>query len=70
MWGFEPDAEFKVVPYSSEWDDFNPGATLTIDANGTEDFNRFHCKPAGQDVWVVVTIGDQTYTSNRFRWPG
>ncbi|MGW5050680.1 hypothetical protein [Actinokineospora sp. NPDC004072] len=70
MWGFRPHAEFEVVPHSSDWDSpFNSGATLTIDADGTEEFDRFVLGPHDHVVWVVVTIDGREVESNRYRWP-
>lgn len=70
MRGFPPHAQFKVVPHSSEWDSpFNPGVTLHVNADGTEDFHHFRLPPKDHYVWAVVTIDGRKHESNRYRWP-
>jgi hypothetical protein len=64
--GFEPNTRYEIDPFSSEWDDFNPGAELSTDDQGnlTVD-DRFPFNGVDQTVWVVV---DGKYQSNRYLW--
>jgi hypothetical protein len=64
--GFEPNTEYDIDPFSSEWDDFNPGARLTTDDRGDLTIDdRFPFNGVGQTVWVVV----DGVESNRYVWP-
>jgi len=46
----------------------NRGATLTTNANGALNFDRFAFGGVGQDVWVVVQTPNGQVESNHFRW--
>ncbi|MFI6678642.1 fibronectin type III domain-containing protein [Kribbella sp. NPDC050470] len=70
MSGLRPDTRYEIHPWTTEWGNFNPGATLTTDEKGgmvVDD--RFPCNAVGQTVWVTVKAPDgTTYTSNKFVW--
>jgi hypothetical protein len=66
LFGFPPNTEVDVEPMASEWRDFNPGARLSTEADGTMSVrHHFPFNGVGQTVWV--DIGDTQ--SNRFLWP-
>jgi hypothetical protein len=63
--GFEPNTEYQLEPYSSEWGNFNPGAKLRTDDEGNLTArHRFPFNGVGQRVWVVV----EGQESNRLVW--
>lgn len=67
--GLRPDTRYTIKPWTSEWGNFNPGATLTTDAKGGMVIDdRFPCNAVGQTVWVTVEGPGGTYTSNTFTW--
>ncbi|TCC58272.1 fibronectin type III domain-containing protein [Kribbella pittospori] len=64
-----PNTKYEIKPFTEDWGNFNPGATLTTSSEGhmlVDD--RFPCSAVGQKVWVTVTGPEGTYTSNIFVW--
>ena len=63
--GWPPHTEVDIVPWTDEWGQFNEGATLTTDDEGTLIVDdRFPCNDVRHYVWLVVD-GVQT---NRVYW--
>jgi hypothetical protein len=70
MRGFAPNSRYKINPWSSAWDQWNGGARLTTDSNGTLIVDdRFAFGGVGQTVWVVIQgPGVDDLESNHYLW--
>lgn len=68
--GLLPNTRYDFDPWTTDWGNFNPGAELTTDANGSIIIDdQFPCGAHGQDVWVVVSRPGFNERSNSVRWP-
>ncbi|WP_158848855.1 fibronectin type III domain-containing protein [Saccharothrix deserti] len=64
MRGFAPNTDYRLVPYSSNPDYSNGGATVRTDAQGNKTTDRFYYGSPGRTVWVVAGGVE----SNRLYW--
>jgi hypothetical protein len=68
--GLQPDTDYTFKPYTSGWGNFNKGATLRTDSDGSIVVDdRFPCDAVGQQVWVTATGPGGTVTSAKITWP-
>ncbi|MFC4008477.1 serine/threonine-protein kinase [Nonomuraea purpurea] len=68
--GLKPGKKYVFKPYTSNWGEFNSGASFTPDENGEQHTdNRFPCNAVGQQVWIVAEGPDgERIVSNKFTW--